>query len=87
MTRSHLVLAANMTLSSSREWSSLKVWGNKLVKQVGYNKAKVAVARKLAMIMHKIWLNNDRFRPKAISRDERAALRGMSITNTQAAHG
>lgn len=55
MTRSHLVLAANVILSSSREWSSLKVWGNKLVKRVGYNKAKVAVARKLAMILFAMW--------------------------------
>lgn len=55
MTRMHLVLAANVILSGSREWSSLKVWGNKLVKRVGYNKAKVAVARKLAMILFAMW--------------------------------
>jgi len=55
MTRMHLVLAANVILSGSREWSSLKAWGNKLVKRVGYNKAKVAVARKLAMILFAMW--------------------------------
>ena len=55
MTRMHLVLAANVILSGTKEWSSLKAWGTKLVKRVGYNKAKVAVARKLAMIMFSMW--------------------------------
>lgn len=59
--------------------------GRKAAKRIGFLKARIAGARKPAIIMYKIWLNNDRFRPKAISRDERADLRGTSITNTQAA--
>jgi transposase len=35
-----------------RGGSSLKSWGLKLSKQIGANKAKVAIARKIATIMH-----------------------------------
>lgn len=58
MTRTHLVQAANSILSSSKSWSSLKAWGVKMVKKNGYNKAKVAVARKLATIMFAMWRDN-----------------------------
>ena len=34
------------------KWSALKAWGVKLVKRNGLRKAKVAVARKLAVILH-----------------------------------
>jgi len=84
-TRRALVNAATVLLYQTNHWCSLKAWGVRLAKRIGFSKARIAVARKLAIIMHKIWLNNDRFRPKAISREERAALRGIGITNTQAA--
>lgn len=58
MTRTHLVLAANVILSASKDRSSLKAWGIKLVKKVGSNKAKVAVARKLSMIIFAMWRND-----------------------------
>lgn len=61
MTRTHLVNAANCILSSTKSFSSLKAWGMKLVKRVGYNKAKVAVARKLAMLMFAMWRDNKPF--------------------------
>lgn len=55
MTRTHLVQAANVILSHTKEWSSLKSWGVRLAKKIGYNKAKIAVARKLAVIMLAMW--------------------------------
>jgi transposase len=61
MTRTHLVNAANSILSTSKSFSSLKVWGMKLVKKIGYNKAKVAVARKLATMMFAMWRDNKPF--------------------------
>lgn len=74
-TRRVLVIAATVLLSVSQEWSSLKAWGMRLAKRIGFSKARIAVARKLAMIMHKIWLKNDRFRPKIISSQERTKLK------------
>lgn len=74
-TRRVLVIAATVLLSASQEWSTLKAWGVRLAKRIGFSKARIAVARKLAMIMHKIWLNNDCFRPKIISTQERLKLK------------
>jgi hypothetical protein len=45
-----------------RKWSTLKAWGTRPAKRVGINKARVAVARKLAVIMHRIWLDGTSFR-------------------------
>jgi hypothetical protein len=74
-TRRVLVIAATVLLAHSNDWNSLKAWGVRLAKRIGFSKARIAVARKLAMIMHKIWLNNDRFRPKIISAAERTKLK------------
>jgi transposase len=40
----------------------LRAWGIKLAKRVGVRKACVAVARKLAIIMHKMWVDGTDFR-------------------------
>jgi hypothetical protein len=39
----------------SREWSSLRAWGIKIAKHRGMARARVAVARKLAVILHRMW--------------------------------
>ena len=62
MTRVHLVQAATILLSSSRKWSTLKAWGMKVAKRRGFNKARIAVARKLAIILHRMWINEQDFR-------------------------
>jgi hypothetical protein len=41
--------------------SALRRWGLKLSKRVGSRKAKVAVARKLAVIMHRIWVDGTEY--------------------------
>jgi len=41
--------AANALLTNCRKWSALKAWGMQLAKRRGLAKAKVAVARKLAV--------------------------------------
>src|SRR5262245_24970220 len=48
--------------ADSKKWSSVRAWGLKLGKRVGMKKARVAVARKLAIIMHRMWLNEQEFR-------------------------
>ncbi len=55
--RHALYEAANSHLRIAKTWSSLKVWGMKLAKRVGTKKAIVAVARKLAIIMHRMWVD------------------------------
>ena len=61
MTRTYLFEAAGTLLTRVTQWSTLKAWGARLAKRVGINKAPVAVARKLAVIMHRIWLDGTSF--------------------------
>lgn len=60
--RHALYEAANSHLRISKKWSALRAWGIKLAKQVGAKKACVAVARKLAIIMHRMWVQETDFR-------------------------
>jgi transposase len=62
MTRTHLVQAATCLLYHTKKWSSLRAWGMKLAKRRGYHIARVAVARKLAVILHRMWINEQDFR-------------------------
>ena len=39
----------------------LKAWGIRLAKRSGLRKAKVAVARKLAVILHRMWIDGTEF--------------------------
>ena len=50
MLRSYLYEAANVLLTRVARWSTLKAWGIRIAKRSGLRKAKVAVARKLAVI-------------------------------------
>ena len=60
--RAYLDEAANALLTNCRKWSALKAWGMQLAKRRGLGKAKVAVARKLAVIMHQMWTTGEAFR-------------------------
>ena len=59
--RSLLVEAATTLLTRSRIWSKLKAWGMKLMKKKGAKKAIIAVARKLAVTMHRMLLTQKSF--------------------------
>ena len=50
--------AANCLLTTWSGRSALKSWGMKLVKRVGPKKARVAVARKLACLLLRLWKDN-----------------------------
>jgi transposase len=65
--RCALYVAAHSLLSRSAEWSTLKAWGVRLAKSRGHRRAVVAVARKLAVIMHKMWVDRTEFRWSAES--------------------
>jgi transposase len=43
------------------KWPTLKGWGMKLAKRNGLRKAKIAVARKLAVILHRMWVDGTEF--------------------------
>ena len=59
--RCYLFEAAGALLTRTRQWCALKVWGLRLAKRVGMKKAKIAVARKLAIILHRMWRDGTSF--------------------------
>ncbi|MCB2186197.1 MAG: IS110 family transposase [Deltaproteobacteria bacterium] len=60
--RYHLFEAATTLLTRVAKWSRVKAWAMGIAKRRGSKKAKVALARKLAVIMHRIWLDGANFR-------------------------
>jgi transposase len=60
-TRAYLFEAAGVLLTRVQKWCALKAWGLRLAKRVGFKKAKVAVARKLAVILHRMWRDGTDF--------------------------
>jgi transposase len=59
--RCYLFEAAGVLLTRVPKWSALKAWGMRLAKRNGLKKAKVAVARKLAVILHRMWIDGTPF--------------------------
>lgn len=55
--RAALYAAANIILTRSAKWSSLKAWAMRLAKTKGRKRALVAIARKLAVILHRMWVD------------------------------
>ena len=70
MMRVMLYEAAQILLVRSAKWSWLKAWAMQIAKRRGMKKAIVALARRLAAIMHRIWVDGTEFR---WSRQEAAA--------------
>jgi transposase len=60
--RSTLYVAANAMMTRSSQWSPLKAWGMKLAKTRGHKRAVIAVARKLPVILHRMWIDDTQFR-------------------------
>ena len=61
MLRMYLFEAAGVLMTRVPKWSALKAWGTRLAKRNGLRKAKVAVARKLAVILHRMWIDGTEF--------------------------
>ena len=53
--------AAGVVLARSTKWSWLKAWAMKIARHRGMKKAIVALARRLAVIMHRIWVDGTGF--------------------------
>jgi transposase len=60
--RSALYTAAHALVTRSNGWCTLKAWGTRLAKTRGRRRAVVAVARKLAVILHRMWIDGSEFR-------------------------
>jgi transposase len=61
MLRSALYEAANNLLSRVKRPSPLQTWGKALAQAKGAKRARVAVARKLAILLHKLWRTDTTF--------------------------
>jgi transposase len=62
MMRVMLYEAAQIMLLRSAKWSWLKAWAMQIARHRGMKKAIVALARRLAVIMHRIWVDGTEFR-------------------------
>jgi transposase len=62
MLRRSLYEAANIILTRVKRPCALQSWGRKIAEAKGPRRAKVAVARKLAALLHSVWLNETEFR-------------------------
>ena len=62
LARTALYEAAHSLLIRSTKWSALRAWGMNIAKRRGMARARVAVARKLAVILHRMWVDGSEFR-------------------------
>jgi transposase len=62
LARAALYEGAHSLLTSGGKWSALRAWGMQVSKRCGMNKARVAVARELAVILHRMWSDGSEFR-------------------------
>ena len=60
--RAVLYQSALSLLTRSKRYSSIRVWGLGIAKRRGLRRAVVAVARKLAVLMHRIWADGTEYR-------------------------
>ena len=53
--------AAQILLMRSTQWSWLKAWAVQIARRRGVKKAIVALARRLAVVLHRIWVDGTEF--------------------------
>jgi transposase len=62
MVRTILYEAANILLTRITRFSALKRWGMDVAKRRGMKRAKVALARKIGVILQRMWIDGTTFR-------------------------
>jgi transposase len=62
MARTALYEAANVLLARITRFSKLKRWAMDVAKRRGSKRAKVALARKIAVILHRMWVDGSTYR-------------------------
>lgn len=60
--RTALYEAANTMLSRTTRFCTLKAWATRLAKMRGLKRAKVALARKMAVVLHRMWVDETDYR-------------------------
>jgi hypothetical protein len=60
--RAALFEAAHVMLHRVKEWSGLKAWAAKVARRQGTKRATVALARKMAVVLHRMWVDGTKFR-------------------------
>ena len=55
-----MLYEAAQSMMRSKKWSWLKAWAMQIARRRGMKKAIVALARRLAVIMHRIWVHGHR---------------------------
>jgi hypothetical protein len=71
-----LVCSANYILGPFGKDSDLRRWGLRLAERGGKNarkRAKVAVARKLVVLMHRLWVTGEEYEPLRNTKRREAA--------------
>jgi hypothetical protein len=53
--------AQRQSMLRSKKWSWLKAWAMQIARRRGMKKAIVALARRLAVILHRIWVDGTEF--------------------------
>ena len=61
MVRTALFEAAHIMLTRATRFSSLKRWALDVAKRRGMKRAKVALARKLSVVLHRMWMRGRTF--------------------------
>ena len=83
MTRAHLVMAAGNCLRNGN--SSLGRWGIALRERIGGGKARVAIARKLAVLLLAMWKSGREYESQPhMDRPSRASSGGEAGWETEA---
>jgi transposase len=62
LARTALYEAAHSLLIRTTKWSALRAWGMNVARRRGMARARVAVARKLSVILHRMWSDGTEFR-------------------------
>src|SRR5258707_15636573 len=57
-----MLYEAAQSMLRSKKWSWLKAWAMQIARRCGMKKAIVALARRLAVIMHRMWVDGTEFR-------------------------
>jgi transposase len=57
-----MLYEAAQSMLRSKKWSWLKAWAMQIARRRGMKKAIVALARRLAVVLHRIWVDGTEFR-------------------------
>ena len=83
--RTALYEAASAMMTRSKKHCALTAWGMRLAAKRGHKRAVVAVARKLSVIMHRMWIDGSHFRFAAVDREGKDGSAGSAAAASCAA--